>query len=899
MTDHGKADLNRWIEASFREYGSDPWCFLRELAQNSRDADANRIEVTCGRLSSGEEWLTFSDNGRGMNWVAAESFLLRLYASSKNEAHNYAGTFGVGFWTVLLFRPGRIDISSRTDDESWGLSIDDHLSITPMPCSIANRGTSVTLVRPAQFEEPATFRNTLTERMSHYCRFMIRRQNDLPLDILCEGHSINTALTMGLAEEFQFRSNRLRGVLALSTTPRVDLLVKGIPVWSGCSLAELKQLYQPATAEMPSLSDFERAPAFILDAKTLKVSFTRREVIRDKDLARLVGEAQKALSVHLKNQARIAFPLGWTQKLFGWLSKNRTRIALLILFLIVTVPLLFVTLNHLTDPAMTHPAIPSQAADNPALYQGSLTAPSAQPLVHPFTLRYMPPTPLLLRWFWASGYDHERGWGQSSDEPVFLTEALPMPDGKAQYTITLRDFTATRVPFLLPALAHRYRLVSTSPSTLTPRIRSGQSQLILDVPPGLESLIYQTYPAESPPLSEAETAFWLDPLVGDEWPASWQTMILQGRRATEQDRLHLVSRLMSANFHYCRDPGQIRSPRQGDDSWLRRVLNLGMGDCDVINGFAVLLLRGLDIPARLVIGWQGRDGHIDTVLHAWCEAYVNQRWTVLDYSSVVPVWIANTPAAQAGFIWPPILLPLSFILAGSALLAFIIFLLRNRTFFTPRIKTSTPEGTRDPDQVRHSLIQTARSAILRPRLWGSDNAVWDMRLLPSIRDRISLREAVSAFNKGRLIAIGSEDTPPAPMTRPLTKNRFIRLDGSETDEICRLLPRNLDLSDIPWHSINMPQQDVLETLNEYLRREWKIVEISNQDSTAPLRWHDLRPFDGAGKAYGTRQLITLAPGMHPPFLTPLTAWEWICEHHSGLSTSTIRRVTGRILRNQA
>ena len=39
-------EFQRWASHGLRDYGEDPWQFLRELAQNSRDAGARSIRVS-------------------------------------------------------------------------------------------------------------------------------------------------------------------------------------------------------------------------------------------------------------------------------------------------------------------------------------------------------------------------------------------------------------------------------------------------------------------------------------------------------------------------------------------------------------------------------------------------------------------------------------------------------------------------------------------------------------------------------------------------------------------------------------------------------------------------------------------------------------------------------------
>lgn len=901
MTQAGEQELHRWVEASHIEYGGDPWCFIRELAQNSRDADANRIEVTCGVLDSGQEWIRFSDNGSGMAWASAQAFLLKLYASAKDESQDYAGAFGVGFWTVLLFKPSLIHISSRTDEESWGLEVDRHLQVSRRDCELESRGTSITLIRDSLFPDVTRYRDTITERVRFYCRFLTCRLSDHPLQTFCEGKKVSSELTLGIPHEYSFKSKQLRGVVAIAEQPRVELFVKGIPVWQGCSLAELKQAHGSASSDGVSSADFDQAPVFLLDARRLKVSLTRRDVIRNQELDTIIHQAQRAFSLYLEKQADIAFPPKFGQTARRWLTLHRTRVLILLLLMTFLLPVLLYTISRVIRfPELPGPAPSRLDADTPLVYRGPQSHPSASgPTRLPYEFSYSPADPLFFRWFIASEYDEYNGWIYSPAQPSCRFEELFSPRDPPQYTITLRDFQTDRIPVLLPTLSRRFRVLTASPHPLLPVAEIQNGLLFFRIPDGLEKILYHSYAPDPGELDPAERSAWLESADITGWPLSWQNMINHGRGAAESDRLHLVLRIMIANFLYRQGPGEKPARNSSSEKWLNRALDSGMGDCDFLNGFAVLLLRSLDIPARLVIGWQGRDGQLLNELHAWCEAYVNGNWTLLDYSGKVPRWIDPPPKSIAASPLAPFLLPLALLLAAILTLGLLMLLNRSRFLDKPRIQPRNTAGD-TPPEIRSRLIHSARSAVLRPRVWGSANAIWDLRLLPSFPTSISLRDAVTAFNRGRLICVNDPELPPPSMNRALTKNRFIRFNRSATDEICRLLPRNLDLSELPWLEIQMPQQPVIEELNSLLSRNphgrWKIIELDRLARSESLRWFDLRSIQGASRAYGSSRLILIARNAHPPFEDAMSAWDWICAHHSGLCLHTIRRITHKLLR---
>lgn len=111
------------IQSGTGDYGSEIWFFLRELAQNSRDADANYIRVTTGYLNNDTEFIRFEDNGIGMSKNHADDYLFKLFASSKENQGNSIGKYGIGFWTVLKFEPYKIIIESKSKKKKMGYSI--------------------------------------------------------------------------------------------------------------------------------------------------------------------------------------------------------------------------------------------------------------------------------------------------------------------------------------------------------------------------------------------------------------------------------------------------------------------------------------------------------------------------------------------------------------------------------------------------------------------------------------------------------------------------------------------------------------------------------------------------------------------------------------------------------
>ncbi|MFM2051236.1 MAG: hypothetical protein RL682_1727 [Pseudomonadota bacterium] len=101
----------------------------------------------------------------------------------------------------------------------------------------------------------------------------------------------------------------------------------------------------------------------------------------------------------------------------------------------------------------------------------------------------------------------------------------------------------------------------------------------------------------------------------------------------------LMERLRTGGYTYTLEPG-VYGPNTSDEFWFDRK----EGFCEHIASSFVLMLRALDIPARIVTGYQG--GEINSVdgfwtvrqsdAHAWAEVWlIGQGWVRVDPTSAV------------------------------------------------------------------------------------------------------------------------------------------------------------------------------------------------------------------------------------------------------------------------
>lgn len=115
----------------------------------------------------------------------------------------------------------------------------------------------------------------------------------------------------------------------------------------------------------------------------------------------------------------------------------------------------------------------------------------------------------------------------------------------------------------------------------------------------------------------------------------------------------LLQRLRDGGYRYTLEPG-VYGPHSADEFWFDRKA----GFCEHIASAFVVALRALDIPARIVTGYQGGefnpvDGlwtvrHSDA--HAWAEVWLPaQGWTRIDPTA----WVAPSRTAAGVRLQPP------------------------------------------------------------------------------------------------------------------------------------------------------------------------------------------------------------------------------------------------------
>ncbi|MCA3158523.1 MAG: DUF3488 domain-containing transglutaminase family protein [Burkholderiales bacterium] len=233
--------------------------------------------------------------------------------------------------------------------------------------------------------------------------------------------------------------------------------------------------------------------------------------------------------------------------------------------------------------------------------------------------------------------------GRTWRERVKSAETISLPDNNqvVSYTITLESHAQTWLPILdLPATMPQ--LVS---ATENQQIRMAQGSFYLDRLLR-ERIQIQGQSHLSALLSIQETRLSLQPWL--ELPAPFNprtlnfALELRQRYPSDSDA-QLAQRILQIfrdqPFRYTLTPPPL-GPHSADDF----LFNTRAGFCEHYSSAFVILMRALDIPARVVVGYQGGElNRIDNYLevrqrdaHAWSEIWLQGRgWVRVDPTAAV------------------------------------------------------------------------------------------------------------------------------------------------------------------------------------------------------------------------------------------------------------------------
>lgn len=827
------AEILRWIRDGFREYGPDPWLFLRELAQNSRDAGADKIKIRAFRNDIGRECLEFRDNGCGMTRQTARDYLFRFYASSKEKTPGAAGRFGIGFWSIWRFEPVLLRIFSRHKNKSWAVEVDAEFHVEELSPAQQVSGTLILLQRPAAFRNEASFQDAVKHGASRYCRHLMRRRpahRILPVTV--NGQLISRPLRPPGSYGHSFRHRRISGGAALAENPEVRIFSGGLPVWRGTSIAEITGDGERPSS--PRISAHGLYPVIWMECPDIQVDLSRRHPLHNTRLTRLRRRGEREI---MRMFSRI-LDQGGKRSLAGRIRDGLEAMTFFLrgrtwlkagLILMVLIPIEIFLLRHWLNPG--HAATLKQLARKDIRYTRTTVddgAAAAAP-----DLIYSPRKNLYFRLFSAEIFDPQRGFVHRPG----VSETVQEID-RAKESIHVRLETTAARDSLLP-YPSAYEIDPTSlrwkGQPLRAELRGDSGARMVDLPSGNSGkLSYSCFPLKHDiPLNPIHRQRLLSLPPREEWPAEIRELDEKVRNLSIAQRVTLVKDFVARELtpQLAADTAR-RFRRLKARDWTRRVLAIRRGDCDVINGFAVLLLRHVGIPARMGIGWVGYNGRLAPRLHAWIE-YHHQCWHYLDLSippSAGKADLTGPTPVDSGPDAPPYWIPITAVSVLFTAISAILWKRRGRRI------------TRDPkkDAVLSRLVL---GALLYPGRWGSRSGLWTSAVLPLMNGhRISLRRALSRIHGKGLFS--------ASPGNPLAHRCRIILDSGSPHfrHLYRLIYGIVDLDPIAETGIRSvmpidrekdPLLDQLTILGEKMKyRGWR-VGVSSKVEALPPQWIDI------------------------------------------------------------
>lgn len=826
-------------ETVTRTYGDNPWFFLRELAQNSRDAGAGNIWVSAAVTPQGMETVTFADDGRGMTLDHARRFLFRLYASDKTADHNAAGKYGIGFWTILGFQPAVIHLQSRRGKNSWAVELDGELNVRTAACLLTRSGTTVSLSRPAAFNSRSEFISQLEIELREYCQYL--RRNDRRagmLPVWFEGKNLTRPMTLPGPLSCRFRSGAVEGAVGLAEKPHVRLYARGLPVWQGAVLNQMSHLQMDAdgTAEIGR----GLAPVFLLNGNQLDVTFSRNLALENRALETVRKKAEAALRRLLETSLERVFPRTWPQRsrdrLFSaWKRFLRPGWHWLPLLLLIIVPLEITVLRRWFPAGHVARTSPFSLRSTTLSYGGATVGLSVYRGEPPFS--YQPKIPAWFRLFAADAYDIQSGFIRQAG-----SSRLPAPQARfcrpeQAWRMRLQAEGGGEIFLPLPpghvVLAGSVRLAGRRIDSV---FSSVQGETIAAMPGSGGMVEYRSCPGgHRRELGSAEISRLTRLPQGLSLPPALEKAVRESLSYPLSQRVSLALALVRDLVAYDASAPIARQylRRAGDQTWLARVLRIGKGDCDIINGLNVLLMRKMGIPSRLVIGMTGEQGRVHPLLHAWSE-YFDRGWMVTDASAGTPadpaVTVSENPAGPIREpAWPedtarpndPLLVkrllrPALALLAMAAAGVFLLAIKKKRRAEDPLIPAA--------GQMKNQLLRLVQQAMLQPEIWGTDNPLWKHRLLPTIDGKsMSVRQALRLLDKKKLFITGNRNPLALAMmgsgitvldlSQPLyAPLRTMFAAAIDTDMLCRLRPVP------PPLRASGRETDFLGAVNAFLRK---------------------------------------------------------------------------------
>lgn len=629
--------IHHFFERALHEakrYGDDHWVFLREWVQNSRDAGASRIDIRAG-VTGQSEWLECVDDGMGMTDHEIKRFLFRLYASSKEVDNESVGFYGVGFWSVLLFEPSWILVESRSGDCGSAYRIDcQALQVESVEPSLSSNGFRVVLHRERRFARILDLESEIRQRLDLYAGPVKPIPSQPQLSLRLNGMTINRELPRPRYLPTDIKRGQIHGSVGFGPKPWVRIYKAGILVRDLTDLHEL--IPSRGRRFIPSIHGLY--PQIALNDDSLNVLMDRRSIYEDAHLKDMVIGCESELKRLEKKVVKTLFPINWINRWLRLWDRGKRH---LWKGAAITAGLALISGLWLFDPTPTGPI-------------GFTSANAAKPVTREADIDRVFDDWQEPQIDWLDG-PNVIDWNVRLDQAEDLTLVVghltqfspsagllppanehlpPYPDIKGgQRNIQVKiGLSGSKQQLVLP--------IPKDMALITDLLgaHSAEVESVLMTSEGLPLIHFSQPPFELIYWVRRDRAPDNRPLpdhldAPNPWPVRVQSQLDRIQELPDlARRVSEIEKLVTDWVQYARDWRSYQRYQALDLDWAEKVLAVGKGDCDVMNGLCVLMLRSVGIPAYVSVGLQIHRGVAGSNLHAWTTYYIDG-WHHLDVSS--------------------------------------------------------------------------------------------------------------------------------------------------------------------------------------------------------------------------------------------------------------------------
>lgn len=246
--------------------------FVRELIQNSLDADAGRIDLEV-REEGQHLVLSVSDDGAGMDREIIETALLVLFRSSKEGDLTRIGKFGIGFVSIFAVNPEVVLVDTSRDGVHHRVVFDQDRRYTLAVVDEPFDGTRVAIHVPIRGEEARILAQEVREAASYWCGFA-------RADIRVSGRG----------RGWEWPETRFAREWAVDSPIQVHVEEDGFRAVLGFTREEepLVGYYNLGLTLLETREVVVRGVTFRVESRLLAHTVTRDNVIRDRNWERVV-----------------------------------------------------------------------------------------------------------------------------------------------------------------------------------------------------------------------------------------------------------------------------------------------------------------------------------------------------------------------------------------------------------------------------------------------------------------------------------------------------------------------------------------------------------------------------------------------------------------------------------